>query len=354
MMRTIKLQALLCLFAGWTCSLYAQPLPKKPIYRSPSVSAKIDFFSSMEWNDPKNKDLRQLYFPANGVAIKTMFFLKALYDKNNFFERKNTPQAKIPKIIHQIWVGPKTPPEIFKHSQESFKRLHPDWEYKLWTDADIPSLNLHNKKFYDLSTNYGEKADIMRYEILYKFGGVYADVDFMCFKPLDVLCQYDVWASIEPLDCSQGTGINNAIIGSIPGHPLLRHCIETIKDTWYTTSNLFIRVGPQHFKRSFLTFAQENNDNVIAFPKSFFYPLDFRDGLTYLRGKDARKNGRKKVKTTAHILQNKGLEKLIKPEAFAMHLWAGSWRGKKGSGPKKNKNQARKKSAAFKQSAAAA
>src|SRR6185437_8027044 len=88
---------------------------------------------------------------------------------------------------------------------------------------DLPFLELQNQKFFDLSNNWGEKADIMRYEILYQFGGVYGDIDFICFKPLDILCQYDVWASLETISCAHGAGVNNAIIGATLGHNLTTH-----------------------------------------------------------------------------------------------------------------------------------
>jgi len=281
-----------------------------------TYGTEVDFFDSMEWETVKNKSIRRKYFTENNRATETMFFLKSMYDKNNFFKRPTTYETKIPKKIHQIWIGPKTPPKMFKASQESLKTYHPDWEYKLWTDEDIPGLQLYNQKFYDLSNNYGEKSDIVRYEILNKFGGIYVDVDFLCFKPFDVLLQYNFWASIEPLDACYNTGINNAIIGSIPNHPILRHCIETIKESWYSSKSLFVRVGPIHLKESFLKYAHENYDDetIIALPKSFFYPLDFNKRFQFNKAKVDYTN----------------LHSIIKPESFAVHLWAGSWVNKKG------------------------
>ena len=35
----------------------------------------------------------------------------------------------------------------------------------------------------------GEKSDIFRYEILYRFGGVYVDTDFECIKPFECFAQ---------------------------------------------------------------------------------------------------------------------------------------------------------------------
>ena len=315
---------------GIKIALYLAPLyigcllAKDPTQRPVT---KVDFLTSMEWDAPKNKEYRDLYFASPNVATQTMFLLKALYDKNNFFERPGAYTSKVPKIIHQIWLGPKTPPAIFQTSQQSLKKHHPGWEYKLWTDADIPSFILHNKKFYDLTNNYAEKADILRYELLYTFGGVYVDVDFLCFKPFDVLSQYNLWAALEPLDCSHGTGINNAIIGSVPGHPILKHCIESVEQSWYTGANIYQRVGPEHFKESFVKYAQEDLENIIALPKSFFYPLDYNQGMTYLK---------KKMKFNS-------IKSVIRPESFAMHLWAGSWKFSDKKPRKKKKRGVKKK-----------
>nr|MBA2306667.1 hypothetical protein [Candidatus Dependentiae bacterium] len=259
-------------------------------------SEKVEFFDSMEWDKEKNKHLMHQYAPSS-ENLRRLLFFKALYDKNNFFIRPAVYETKIPKIIHQIWLGPKTPPAIFKESQESLKNYHPTWEYKLWTDADIPSLQLENQNFYDLSDNYGEKSDILRYEILYRFGGVYADVDLIALRPFDVLSQYDLWTGIEPLNCSPA-GLNNAIIASMPYHPILQSCIEGIKKSWYESTNIFFRAGPRHFTKHFLAFAQENSDNIIALPKSFFYPID------------------------CSIVLDRSL---IRSESFGVHLWEGSW-----------------------------
>lgn len=43
------------------------------------------------------------------------------------------------------------------------------------------------QKAFDAATNFGEKSDILRYEILEKHGGVYADVDVACVQAFDSL-----------------------------------------------------------------------------------------------------------------------------------------------------------------------
>ena len=84
-------------------------------------------------------------------------------------------------------MGPHPFPKEAKAWQETWQNLHPDWEYKLWTNEDVELLDFENITYYNEAKNWGEKADILRYEILYRFGGLYADIDQSCLKPFDIL-----------------------------------------------------------------------------------------------------------------------------------------------------------------------
>lgn len=45
-----------------------------------------------------------------------------------------TESLRVPKIIHQTWKS-KDVPEQWRAAQASCRDLHPDYEYRLWTDA---------------------------------------------------------------------------------------------------------------------------------------------------------------------------------------------------------------------------
>jgi mannosyltransferase OCH1-like enzyme len=96
---------------------------------------------------------------------------------------------QIPKIIHQVWINdthldnPKREiPDNWKISVSEWKRLHPDWEYILWTDEKVWNyLESMRPEFIDLYKNYEyliQRADMIRYLILYDYGGIYSDLDF--------------------------------------------------------------------------------------------------------------------------------------------------------------------------------
>ena len=103
----------------------------------------------------------------------------------------------IPKIIHQTYRSKELPPEIFE-IVEGFKSLNPDWEYRFYTDEDI--LDYIQKNFDEtiltaylkINPVYGAaKADLFRYLVLYKEGGVYVDIKSTCIYPLNDVIRSD-------------------------------------------------------------------------------------------------------------------------------------------------------------------
>lgn len=70
---------------------------------------------------------------------------------------------------------------------ETWKANHPDWSYMLWTEEEISELGLYNESKFESHPMLSGKADIARYEILFKFGGFFIDADSISIKPLDDL-----------------------------------------------------------------------------------------------------------------------------------------------------------------------
>ncbi|NJN57659.1 MAG: hypothetical protein HC879_09235 [Leptolyngbyaceae cyanobacterium SL_5_9] len=86
----------------------------------------------------------------------------------------------IPKIIHRIWIGNSEMPPEFQKFWKTWKYFHPGWEFFDWDDSNIQNLSL-----YPLITQVkvpAAAADIARYELLYRYGGIYVDCDLECKK----------------------------------------------------------------------------------------------------------------------------------------------------------------------------
>jgi mannosyltransferase OCH1-like enzyme len=233
---------------------------------------------------------------------------KKVIDCYNNFElsEKNV----IPKKIHQIWLGGELP-ENYKRLTESWLKYNPDWEYKLWTDSDVIDLDFPNKGIFNNISNLGMKADLLRIEILNKFGGLYADIDFECLKSFDDMNRLSFYTGIV---YGYNVEVNVGIIGSIPNHPILidylsninyQHGRESVDDIFNTT-------GPYYFTKIFLRNVNENTKDIVAFPTIYFYPFH----TTYhpekrLFGFD---------ENDLNIIN-----KFITEDSYATHWWHVSW-----------------------------
>lgn len=169
----------------------------------------------------------------------------------------------IPKIIHQIWIGDAQIPAQYLQYIDSWKKHHPDWEYRLWTDENM--IQLQNQSFYDATSNVRQKADIARYELLYQFGGVYVDVDMECFKNIEPL--------LDKVEFFVGTEDNyyfsNELMGCIPEHELMCELIEGIPTSIHSSYNLTIdeQSGASYITRYLLWMPQ-----VTVVEQEIFYP----------------------------------------------------------------------------------
>jgi len=177
------------------------------------------------------------------------------YQKNILFLNQEIPRGTIPYVIHFVWLGPKPFPNKSIQNVLSWKNHHPDWRFILWTDSKernppIPEMEIRLVQERDFgllqhlietSTNWGEKADMIRYSVLYQEGGVYADHDVWCEKSVAPLIEtFDFVVGCDPLQEHPGIDsdliTNTSTIMSRPGHPILQATIAEIANGWELAS----------------------------------------------------------------------------------------------------------------------
>ena len=101
----------------------------------------------------------------------------------------------IPKIIHQTWKDENIP-EKWKKAQQDWLNLHPGWEYMLWTDKKIREyISTRHPDYLALHDSYEypiQRADMIRYFVLYDYGGVYCDMDMYPMKNIEPYLLNDI------------------------------------------------------------------------------------------------------------------------------------------------------------------
>ena len=177
----------------------------------------------------------------------------------------------IPRIIHRVWPGSDTMPEEYRRYGESWALHHPEWEMRLWTDADAPELECVDAM--SRARTYVERSDLIRYEVLRRHGGVYVDTDFECLKPIDPLLEGVTAFAAYP---HAGTSkIATGIMGCAPGHPAFERAAELVHDA--VGSVRHGETGP-----SLMTEIVREFPDVTVFDAKLFYPYYWTE--IHLRG----------------------------------------------------------------------
>ena len=245
-------------------------------------------------------------FHVKNQEIDKWLSLSKLFD--DFLTNKNKPAKiqKIPKIFHQIWLGSPLPDE-YKRWVYSWKRFNPGWEHILWDDDKVNQLEMINQKHYDIATNYGLKSDIVRLEILNKFGGIYIDTDFECLKAIDDgLLTYDFFACTV---FNYYPEIANGLIGASPQSRVLKKYIERISKNAisdFAVEEIIDNFGPQACTESFFEVLNSSGDDKFDFlilPSNYCYPWP-----NFMRG-----------------LNGMDVYDLVTSDSLAIHHWQVSW-----------------------------
>jgi len=179
----------------------------------------------------------------------------------------------IPRIIHQIWIGPKPAPTKF---MDTWKEKNPKFTYIRWNEEELKTrlLNLQCTNKIDDMEEINGKADIIRWEILYKYGGVFVDADSICIEPIDeMLMQTKAFAGYEHEELRKGL-IATGTMGFPAKHPLVKKAIEWIQsneiNVQKTQKRAWITVGPGLLTRLYNT---GQFTDLTIFPSYFFLPI---------------------------------------------------------------------------------
>ena len=312
MMIKDKLSAIRFILSCILCILFAQQGWSKIEYPDFDQSMLRTGLSLNRINPDFDIECKANYAERNQDLIT---FFRELYNRNIQEVASEESKLRIPRIVHQIWLGSPVPERFYKWMDTW--RLE-GWEYKLWTDAEVENLFLHNRSLYEESVNFGEKADILRLEILSQFGGVYADIDFECLKPEifeELHHSFDFYIGFEPLEHGYTNKFNmfkvcNALIAAAPGHSLILDLILNLRANYFAyrdCCSAIQRTGPSYLTRIICEYEQSgaHNQRNMYLPCTFFYPMNEPE--------------------IQFLFQHPGTPAFILPETAGLHYWCGTW-----------------------------
>lgn len=172
---------------------------------------------------------------------------------------------------------------------------HPDWAMVTWT-SPTQLQPLVNEDCLALAKNHSQTSDMLRYEILARFGGVYLDTDFCCQKNIvSLLLGFDFVGAGEKPDM-----LSAGLIAAVPQHPIVSDVLALLPGRIRSGLHQAKATGPGLLTEAWKPY--RDDPNVKAYGPELFYPYAWNE-------------------------PHRRSEKF--PDSYAVHYWAGSWLEKK-------------------------
>lgn len=193
-----------------------------------------------------------------------------------------------PRIIHQTYKTRQLP-AIWKDTPKTWIDNHVGYTYMFWTDDD--NRNLIKNDFpwflnkYDSYEHGIQRADAVRYFILFKYGGVYADLDIQCVRSIDPILQLyernfpqaDVLLVTTPNNFLGNPSLTNSIMISKPNSQFFNSLFQKLLNfeyQWYHVGKhirVMMSTGPGMITGHYKEYA---NSNVLLIPYQYLRPCD--------------------------------------------------------------------------------
>lgn len=178
------------------------------------------------------------------------------------------------KIIHRFWGGSETPEE-YKRFGEMWSHLNPDWDVIMWKPYgeslipvlehsvsgveydDMPIVNINVWRSIntppagmrvDTKAMWTQRADVIGYELVHKFGGLYVNTDIEPLRPLEKL--FDSYPGLSEragAAMEDDNWIVNAVLWAPePGNQFFANVINLLPNRYFAMPSEYMNVttGP--------------------------------------------------------------------------------------------------------------
>jgi len=256
----------------------------------------------------------------------------------------------IPKIIHQTYKSQDLVNSCatFKFCQEKTKKVYYDYEYRFYSDSDMMEYVKENFSEYHeifLTLPAIMKADIFRYFLMIKDGGIYSDLDYLWFHQIPHTakkCLLMEELSMDGYYTITGKNIANCVFASEKNFSFWISAVEEafkkIKKFPVPTKNdaryILKTSGPFLLEEIYKT-SYTNNDNIKVFDANLFNSEDFHKTRTV---KIFKERSYWSGVSSCSMIDHPRTQKLVKKfetfegehKYYGIHLHTNSWFGSQG------------------------
>lgn len=180
---------------------------------------------------------------------------------NNFTTSSSGGGMMIPRVIHFMWLDSKNKnnqehPAKYNKYIQSWMDHHPYHKVKIWYNKDVDKIWEHLFAISYLSVyrhmRHIEKCDMSRYLIMYLYGGIYVDLNVMCYRNIEPLLEGKNIAFVrEPEEHRERFQfeylVTNSFLASVPKNLFWASFMDYIKERYWSTNDnkyVMINTGP--------------------------------------------------------------------------------------------------------------
>lgn len=210
------------------------------------------------------------------------------------------------KKIHYIWLGGKKKSRAIQRCIKSWEKYMPDWEVIEWNETNLNiDINSYCRQAYN-EKKYAFASDVLRFDILYREGGLYFDTDVKMLKSFEKLVNENEAFTGFEYEGKINPGL--VLYSKNPGNDILKKALDLYDITSFFnidgTYNL--KVVGEYFmeilsKFGFLpTGKYQKLGGFTIFPATYFCPTDG-------------------IRSISNFTK----------DTYSVHLYAGTWVNKK-------------------------
>ena len=135
-------------------------------------------------------------------------------------------------------------PEKFLLVMETWQKVLPDYELKLWDAKALEDANLTFANEALMAKKWAFAADAIRAYAVYTYGGIWLDGDVAVYKSFDPFLNHRMFIGKEYTIAFHHDGNNHNVssltshcFGAEKGHPFLKDCVDYYKDRHFILSD---------------------------------------------------------------------------------------------------------------------
>lgn len=179
----------------------------------------------------------------------------------------------IPRLLHLVWVGKASRPDYLDKHILKWTELMPHWTIRLWTNEDLTDSEIDIDVLSRIheADKGTQKADILKYYIVWKYGGIYVDADVEPTRSLEpllfmsdlVICHHAevVWEYI-------GVGF----FAASQNHPVLKKAVENCMVAQLNTPEPNMTTGPRAFGMAVASVPPPAKKYTLLEVDAFYWP----------------------------------------------------------------------------------